>query len=96
MRTSLLLPFLLAACGGGDDGQQGPRECTGAIYDPCDTEHDCRTDRCQNFAAEGLLVCSQACTPNEPATCPPLDGAPAICTADGVCKPPAANDCVRP
>lgn len=82
--------FVLVACG-TDDPPERPRTCTGALYDPCDTEHDCMSERCQGY--DGLFVCSQPCTPGEP--CPDADGEPATCAPDGTCLPPRANDCAR-
>lgn len=91
MRGRFVLAALLAAsCGGGDETPPST-QCTKAVYDPCLTEHDCASGRCQNFAG-GLLVCTMTCTPNS-AECPALDGMAASCTADGVCQPPRARDC---
>jgi hypothetical protein len=52
---------------------------------------------CRNFAADGFQVCSMVCTAGDDTTCPAtLDGKKATCNAMGICKPPAANDCVQP
>lgn len=91
----LLVAALLAGCSGEtppmiDANPLGPR-CTKQVYDLCSEEHDCDSMVCQNFAADGIQVCSQAC--NDSLPCPDdRNGAPGTCES-GVCKPAVANMC---
>jgi hypothetical protein len=95
MRRLLVAVVLLTACKGEtppeiDANPLGPR-CTTVAYDLCAEEHDCTSMICQNFAAEGFQVCSQACTAG--VSCPPdRSGAEGTCD-NGVCKPSAPNMC---
>jgi hypothetical protein len=98
MRTlfPLLAALLVGACA-GDTPDPVDRACSGNLYDRCLQEHDCMAANmdCHNFMAEGFQVCSKPCTPGDDASCgTTLDGRAATCNMTGVCKPPAANDCV--
>lgn len=78
----------LFACAGDSPPPSG--KCTGAAYDPCNDEHECTSNTCQNFMAEGFQVCSQPCDAANPC---PGDGE---CDATlALCKPAAPNDCTR-
>jgi hypothetical protein len=69
--------------------------CTNAVYDPCTTAADCASNQCQAFANAGVQVCTQTCTPGDNTTCPQQNGQPAQCNNMGICRPPAANSCMR-
>lgn len=98
----LLVVAMLAACKGDkpaeiDANPAGPR-CSARLYDLCIEEHDCLDGDagvgrpCQNFAADGIQVCTEACTPGG-APCPDdRTGTPATCESN-VCKPSVANMC---
>lgn len=92
---SVLVAVVLAACSGDtppniDANPAGPR-CSMQLYDLCIEEHDCATMICQNFAADGFQVCSQACGAGMP--CPAdRTGAAGTCES-GVCKPSTPNMC---
>ena len=73
------------SCAGDSPPASG--KCTGAAYDPCNDEHDCDTNLCQNFMGDGFQVCSQMCDAGNP--CP----SGGECNAMGICKPTAPNDC---
>ncbi|MEO8701180.1 MAG: hypothetical protein ABI867_14110 [Kofleriaceae bacterium] len=77
---------LIVASGCAGDSPPSSNACTGKVYDPCIEEHDCNAGLCQNYAADGFQVCSQAC---DDATPCPGDGT----CVDAVCKPAAPNDC---
>jgi hypothetical protein len=66
--------------------------CTGAVYDPCTDNTQCMSGNCKTFAAAGIEVCTQTCTPGDNTTCP---GTGATCNNMGICKPAAANTCTR-
>jgi hypothetical protein len=67
--------------------------CHGALYDPCNTEHDCANMNCAVFAT--FTACSQACTAGAGSSCPKTkDGQAATCNANAVCEPPAPNACI--
>jgi hypothetical protein len=85
MRTWFVLVIVLAACSG--DAPPSSGKCVGAPYDPCNEEHDCMSQLCQNFMGDGFQVCSQMCDDTNP--CP---GA-GECNMMGICKPAAPNDC---
>jgi len=88
----------LDACGGGDasstsDAPSGPA-CTGAVYDTCSGNAQCTSQNCHLFMADGIEVCTQACSssiacPNDAA------GATVACNQMGICKPSLANHCHR-
>jgi hypothetical protein len=86
---------MLAGCSGEtppniDANPLGPR-CSKQVYDLCAEEHDCTMMVCQNFAADGLQVCSQGCATGLP--CPKdRTGVEGTCVS-GVCKPSVANMC---
>jgi hypothetical protein len=100
MRTLITLLLLVGACAGDSPGgSSSGRTCDGTLYDHCLSEHDCgATDPdCRNFMADGFQVCSKSCTVGDDASCGmTLDGRAATCNTMGICKPPAANDCVAP
>ncbi len=77
------------------DGGGAALACTGAVYDPCTDPAQCGSGLCQAYEQQGIQVCTQACTPGDPTTCPQQNGQPATCNNMGLCKPPAANDCTR-
>lgn len=92
MRSLAFVLVVIAACTG--DPPPG-NTCTGAAFDLCSTEHDCTSQNCHLFSADGFQVCTQMCDANTP--CPnDATGAPATCNAMGVCKPAKANDCKLP
>jgi hypothetical protein len=69
--------------------------CTNAIYDPCTSNAQCTSGNCQLFNGSGFQVCTQTCTPGDATTCPMQNGQPAQCNNMGICKPAAANTCMR-
>src|SRR6185369_8082913 len=95
---SLVLVLSLAACSGdtpkgvnADADPRGPA-CTKAVYDLCNTEHDCTSGDCMPFAGSNQPVCTQACSGAMP--CPnDATGAAGTCDASGFCKPARANMC---
>jgi hypothetical protein len=89
MRT-WVIGVLVIACSSACSGDAPPPsgKCTGAAYDPCNEEHECDSQLCQNFIDDGFQVCSQACDAATP--CP--DDAPCD-DLTGMCKPAAPNDC---
>jgi hypothetical protein len=95
MRSVLAAFVVMAACSGEtppniDANPLGPR-CSKQVYDLCAEEHDCESMVCQNFAADGLQVCSKGCAPG--VACPAdRTGTEGTCEA-GVCKPSVANMC---
>jgi hypothetical protein len=73
-----------------DANPLGPR-CSMKVYDLCNEEHDCTSNMCQNFAAEGFQVCTMGCDATNP--CPDdRSGSPGTC-AMGICKPSQPNMC---
>ena len=96
MRVSIALLALVAACA-GDAPPDSVRSCTGDVYDPCLQEHECMSNNCRFFMADGIQVCTTGCTAGDDSTCPmTADGKKATCNTMGICKPPAANNCTRP
>jgi hypothetical protein len=83
------LVLVLGACA-GDSPDPVDRFCTKALYEFCITEHDCETEDCRPFAAEGYMICTQICDAARP--CPDLNGTQVACT-NGVCKPPEPVEC---
>ena len=93
-----LFVLVLTACGGGDDAPSvdapsGPA-CTGAVYDTCTGNTQCSSQNCHLFMADGIQVCTQACSAS--AACPnDSTGATIACNGMGICKPTVANNCHR-
>ncbi|MBA3465011.1 MAG: hypothetical protein H0T46_34065 [Deltaproteobacteria bacterium] len=87
----LLALLLVGACAGDEtDVGKGP-VCSGMLYDNCAQEHDCMSNECRTYTAEGYNVCTQQCSASVP--CPDKDGMPVTCDmASGVCKI-APRDC---
>jgi hypothetical protein len=69
--------------------------CTNAAYDPCTAAGDCTSGQCQLFQQAGIQICTQTCTPGDPTTCPQQNGQAVPCNNMGICRPPAANACMR-
>jgi hypothetical protein len=101
MRTSITALALvvlagIAACA-GDAPPGTEHSCTGELYDSCLQEHECTSNNCRSFAADGIQVCTMTCTAGDDSTCPrTTDGKTVTCNQMGICKPPAANQCTRP
>ena len=94
MRSWISIALVLACAGCAGDPPDSDR-CRGKLYDPCNEEHDCETQDCRPFAAEGFQVCTVVCSAGTP--CPDdASGAAAACDATGLCKPAAANACELP
>ncbi len=92
MRSVVLgIAMLLTACTGDAPKDTG---CTGAIYDPCNSEHDCANMMCLPFGT--FTSCTQACTAGDNTTCPKQNGMAATCNANGLCEPAAPNMCKLP
>lgn len=86
MRIPIALIVVVTACAGDSPPPTG--RCTGALFQPCSEEHDCDSNVCQNFAAEGFQVCSQACDAQTPC--------PGDSTCDDLlatCKPAEPDGC---
>ena len=97
MRISIALLALLVAACAGDAPPDSVRSCEGDVYDPCLQEHDCMSNNCRFFMADGIQVCTTGCTAGDDSTCPKTaDDKTATCNMMGICKPPAANECTRP
>jgi hypothetical protein len=106
MRTSItsraasaLALVVLAGIAGcaGDAPPDIEHSCTGELYDSCLQEHECTSNNCRSFAADGIQVCTMTCTAGDDSTCPKTaDGKTVTCNQMGICKPPAANNCTRP
>jgi hypothetical protein len=91
-RLAMVVAFGLVACDGGAPKSDGGQKCIQALYDPCNTEHDCSNGNCRPFADENITVCTQACDANTP--CPPQFQFNTVpCNASGLCEPPVANSC---
>ncbi len=83
---------LLAGCAGDETDAGKGAVCTGALYDNCNSEHDCMSNDCRTYAVEGFNVCTQPCSATM--ACPAHEGAAVTCdTAAGVCKPAAPTTC---
>jgi hypothetical protein len=93
------LLVLAGACTGATPS--GTQMCAGNLYDACLDEHDCMSGTCVNFMTAKFEVCSISCTVGNDAPCMANDrGQKATCvstsgTSNGVCTPPAENDCMR-
>ena len=83
----ILIVVLIAVAGCAGDAPPPSGKCTGATYDPCNAEHDCTSNLCQNFMGDGFQVCTQACDAVN--VCP---GA-GTCNEMGICKPAAPTEC---
>ena len=98
--TRFAFILVLVACGGSDDtvapqsdAASGPL-CTGAVYDTCTTNDQCSSQNCHLYNANGLQICTQACSATVP--CPnDASGAAVACNMMGNCKPAVANNCHR-
>lgn len=91
MRISVLFAMLLGACAGTDVDEGNGPVCSKALYDECDTEHDCDSNECRNFMGDGFQVCTTQCSASVP--CPDHNGVPVTCNNMGVCKPAAPTEC---
>lgn len=90
MRVAILLVLVVAGCA-GDPPPAGTPLCTRALYDSCNSEHDCASDVCQPFSADGFQACTQGCSEALPC---PMQGDQAVeCNAAGVCEPPIMTVC---
>jgi hypothetical protein len=92
-RFASVLVFGMAAVAACTGDAPKNTSCTGALYDPCGTEHDCQSGMCLPFG--NLVVCTQGCTAGDNSTCPKQDGMTVTCTPAGTCQPPAQNMCTR-
>ena len=88
--SNLALLLLLGACA-GDAPDPMERQCTKSLYEFCITEHDCASNNCLEFAAEGYLICTVGCDAMNP--CPTLADEPVPCT-NNVCKPATPIECM--
>lgn len=90
---ALVLAVGLFACSGDQPKPpDGGFKCSGAVYDLCNTEHDCTSMACQLFTPDNFQVCTQPCSSTVP--CPnDKAGNPGTCTAQLICKPAAPNSC---
>lgn len=95
-RSMLLLAMVMAACGGGDDGD-GPAgidaanacalpsattSCTEGDNTPCTAL--CEQSYCHNFAQLPTPVCTHNCPPGDNTACP----SGWTCNGMGRCRPP--------
>ena len=88
--VALAIAPAIAACA-GDAPDPVDRKCTKSIYEVCITEHDCTSEACVPFTAEGYQICTQSCDATRP--CPDLGGRAATCNSVGLCKPPEPVEC---
>ncbi|MEP6861980.1 MAG: hypothetical protein ABJE66_15255 [Deltaproteobacteria bacterium] len=88
MRSAALLVIAIAACS-GDEPPPAQNNCTGAVYDKCNDEHDCTAMNCRPFGA--IQVCTQVCSDTAP--CPNDEMGNAVSCNSGLCQPAAANNC---
>jgi len=86
---ALALVLVLSACAGDAPGDV-TRKCTKSLYELCITEHDCMSNNCLQFAADGYQICTVGCDASNP--CPDLNGEAVSCDMN-VCKPPAPIEC---
>lgn len=91
MRMTFVLALILGACAGDEVDEGNGPVCTKVHYDKCNSEHDCDTNECHNFLADGLQVCTSSCSVTVP--CPDNLGVPVACDVSGYCKPAAATQC---
>ncbi|HTR51651.1 MAG TPA: hypothetical protein VMJ10_13140 [Kofleriaceae bacterium] len=91
----VVLGIALAACSG--DSPTGTPMCSGSLYDPCATEHDCQNTTqmaCMPFD-DAFEACTQSCTKDS--DCPKQsDGKAVTCNPQMLCQPEAANVCTMP
>jgi hypothetical protein len=99
-RAALALALAVLAGIAGCAGVAPPdteHSCTGELDVSCLQEHECTSNNCRSFAADGIQVCTMTCTAGDDSTCPrTTDGKTVTCNQMGICKPPAANACTRP
>jgi hypothetical protein len=50
----------IAGCA-GDAPPDTEHSCTGELYDSCLQEHECTSNNCRSFAADGIQVCTMTC-----------------------------------
>jgi hypothetical protein len=93
LRSFVVLVLALAACTGDKPASDGGQKCSGAAYDPCNTEHDCGNGNCKPFADKGFTVCTQGCTVGDDTTCPQQNGMKVTCNASALCEPAVVNSC---
>ena len=91
MRMTIALALVLGACAGDEVDEGNGPVCTKALYDKCNSEHDCDSNECHNFMGDGFQVCSTSCSAVVP--CPDNLGVPVACNTMGYCKPAAATQC---
>ena len=91
MRIAMMIVLVLGACAGDEVDEGNGPVCTMALYDKCNSEHDCMSNECQNFMSDGFQVCTQSCSAANP--CPDNAGVAVECNAMGFCKPAAATAC---
>ncbi len=91
MRILIMFSIVLGACAGDEVDQGNGPVCMMVLYDKCQSEHDCTSNQCQNFVADGFQVCTQGCSAALP--CPDNNGVAVPCDSMGYCKPAAATEC---
>jgi hypothetical protein len=84
------LALVIAAACSGDPPNN--TTCSGALYDPCASEHECQNGACMPFGT--FEACTMACTTDS--DCPKQDGKTVTCNASKLCEPAAANACEMP
>lgn len=99
MRITLAL-LLLGACTYHSSQNEMPDAlgdamvCTGAVYDSCTANEQCKSMTCHNYTMFGMQVCTTTCTPGDDSTCPvDSTGQHGMCNAMGNCRPAVANSC---
>jgi hypothetical protein len=92
MRIAIMLALVLGACAGDEvDTGNGP-VCSMALYDTCQSEHDCMSMQCTNFPSAMVQICTQGCSAAVP--CPAdINGVVPPCDASGYCLPTDPVDC---
>ena len=93
---SLVLVFVLGitACTGGSPPEIGLPPCSMDLYDPCFSEHGCKSNVCRPFGSgsDVFSACTIPCTAGDNSSC--MSGsATGTCGASGFCEPAAANKC---
>lgn len=93
---SLVFVFVLglAACTGSSPPEVGPPPCSMDLYDPCLSEHGCKSDVCRPFGSgsDVFSACTIPCTAGDNSSCM-VGSATGTCNASGFCEPAAPNDC---